>query len=391
MKGIIRTSLIIYSFNFLLYAQELKLPSNPLGGRIVFEEKGCIVCHSISGYGGNIGPDLSRQKYYGSFLQLGSIIWNHIPNMNRKFRELKMERPQFSETEMLDLIDFIYYLRYLGEPGSVSNGKKLLSTKGCISCHKFAGKGGTVAPDFTILSEYSSPVYLAQAIWNHGPLMQKKMNELKIEYPSFSGDEISDITAYIRQATLSSAEFRLSPGNPSKGKIIFQQKGCSNCHQVNSEGKTTGPNLSELKLNYSVTEIAGQMWNHSPTMIEYMKEKSIKYPLFKANELADVISYLYFLGFEDKLGNQHLGEKVYEDKGCSSCHESGGKGIGPDLSTSKHLKSGVQILQRMWNHASRMEDLLLIQNDEWPVLTTDEIKNLYAYLISKKIQQERHK
>jgi len=385
MKGIIRTSLLLFSFSFLLYAQELKLPSNPLKGRIVFEEKGCIVCHSVSGYGGKIGPDLSRQKYYGSFLQLGSVIWNHIPKMNRKFRELKMERPHFSETEMLDLVDFIYYLRFLGEPGSVANGKKLLSTKGCTGCHKIAGNGGAVAPDFTVLSKYSSPMYLAQAMWNHGPSMQKKMTELKIKHPTFSGNEISDITAYIRQATLSSAEFRLSPGNPSKGKIIFQQKSCTNCHQVNSGKEKTGPNFSRLHLNYSVTEIAGQMWNHSPVMIKYMKEKSIKYPLFKENEMVDVISYLYFLGFEDKPGNPQLGEKVYEEKGCSSCHEAGrkGKGIGPALTSGRQLKSKILILQRMWNHASKMEDLLLIQNDEWPTLTTDETRNLYEYLKSK--------
>lgn len=386
MKKLIRIILLIFSSNIMLYAQELTLPSNPLSGRIVFEEKGCIGCHSISGYGGDIGPDLSRQKYYGSFLQLGSIIWNHIPKMNRKFRELKMERPQFSEKEMLGLIDFIYYLRYLGEPGSVSNGKKLLSTKGCINCHKIAGKGGNVATDFTKLSKYSSPVYMAQAMWNHGPSMQQKMTQLKIKYPLFTGKDISDITAYIRQATFSSSELRLSPGNPSNGKKIFQQKGCNNCHQVSNEGKKSGPNLSELHLNYSVADVAGQMWNHSPAMIEYMKKKSVNYPLFSDNEMADLIAYLYFLGFEDKPGNPKLGEKVYEEKGCSKCHESGGKGIGPDLSSSKHLRTEIQILQRMWNHASRMEDLLLIQNDEWPLLTTDEIRNLYAYLKSKNTQ-----
>jgi len=383
MKTALKTFLVIIITSSLFQAQELKLPSNPLKGRIVFEEKGCIVCHSLNGYGGKIGPDLSRQKYYGSFLQLGSVIWNHIPSMNRKFRELKMERPQFSESEMLDLVDFIYFLRFLGEPGSVANGQKLLSAKGCKSCHKIAGKGGSLAPDFTVLNKYSSPMYLAQALWNHGPLMQKKLAELKITVPQFSGKEISDITAYIRQATLSSAEFRLSPGNPSKGKFIFQQKSCGKCHGVTFGEEKMGPNLSKLNLNSSVTEIAGQMWNHSPRMIKYMKDNSISYPIFKENEMVDVISYIYFLGFEDKPGNRRFGENVYIEKGCSSCHESGGKRVGPDLSSSSHLKSGVQILQRMWNHASKMEDLLLIQNDEWPTLTLDEMSNLYAYLKSK--------
>ncbi len=45
-----------------IFAQELKLPSNPLDGRIVFEDKGCIFCHSLSGYGGNVGPRPGKKK-----------------------------------------------------------------------------------------------------------------------------------------------------------------------------------------------------------------------------------------------------------------------------------------------------------------------------------------
>jgi len=201
MKRLILTTIILFQFTFVTTAQELKLPSNPLDGRIVFEEKGCIFCHSISGYGGNLAPDLARQKYYGSFLELASIIWNHIPEMDRKYRELKFERPGFNEREMEDLIYFIYYFRYLGEPGSVSSGKKLLSAKSCLNCHQVSGNNKNSVPDFAKLKEFASPVYMAQAMWNHGPSMQEKMKELNIVYPTLTGENIADITAYIRQAT----------------------------------------------------------------------------------------------------------------------------------------------------------------------------------------------
>jgi cytochrome c551/c552 len=351
----------ILIFTASIFAQELKLPSNPLDGRIVFEEKGCIVCHSLSGYGGTIGPDLGRQKYYGSFLELASIIWNHIPEMDRKFRELKIERPRFKEKEMLDLIYFIYYLRYLGEPGSVSNGKKLLTVKGCMNCHQVSGTGGSVAADFALLQQFGSPIYLAQAM---------------------SGKDIADLTAYIRQATITNSEIRMSPGNPSTGKKVYKKKGCINCHQLEGPDSKTTPNLSELKLNMSVTDIAALMWNHSPTMIDFMKEESIDYPQFDGNEMADLIAYLYFLGFEDPPGNSDRGKLVFTDKGCADCHEEGDQSVGPDLSELKTISSRAKILQRMWNHASSMEDLLLIQNDEWPTLTTKEMQDLSAYLRS---------
>ena len=380
MRYPISLTILILFFAVNIVAQELKLPSNPLDGRIVFEEKGCIMCHSLSGYGGTTGPDLARQKYYGSFLELASIIWNHIPEMNRKFRQLKIERPHFNEKEMLDLIYFIYYLRYLGEPGSVSKGKKFLTAKDCMNCHQVSGAGGSVAPDFAQLQQFASPVYLAQAMWNHGPSMMEKMKELNMSYPEISGEDIADITAYIRQATLTSTELRMSPGNPSKGKLVFTKKGCINCHQLKSTKEKTAPILSELKLNRSVTEIAALMWNHSPVMIDFMKEASMEYPQFDGNEMADLIAYLYFLGFEDPPGDSEKGKLVFTDKGCASCHEEGGKGIGPDLSDLKSMKSRIKILQSMWNHASRMEDLLLIKNNQWPELTTKEMQDLSEYL-----------
>jgi len=375
-------TIAIIPFASSVIAQELKLPSNPLDGRIVFEEKGCIVCHSLSGYGGTIASDLGMEKYYGSFLELASIIWNHIPEMDRKFRELKFDRPLFNEKEMSDLIYFIYYLRYLGEPGSVSNGKKLLTTKGCMSCHQIFDNGGSVAPDFAQLKQFASPPYIAQVMWNHGPSMQEKMRELNMKYPKLTGDNIADITAYIRQATLANSEFRMSPGNPSKGRIEFKQKGCINCHQIETGEERPGPDLLDLNLNKSVTEIAAQMWNHSPAMIDFMTKEAVEYPQFEDNEMADLIAYLYFLGFEDLPGDVDEGELVFVDKGCADCHEGGNENVGPDLSNLKSFNSRIKILQRMWNHASRMEDLLLIQNNEWPELSTKEMQDLFAYLRS---------
>ena len=380
MQSIIHFSITILIFVATISAQELKLPTNPLDGRIAFEEKGCIVCHSLSGYGGTLGPDLTRQKYYGSFLELASIIWNHIPEMDRKFRELKFERPYFNEKEMLDLMYFIYYLKYLGEPGSVSNGKKLLNSKGCMNCHQVTG--GSVAPDFAELQQFSSPLYMAQAMWNHGPSMQEKMNDLNMSYPEMTGENIADLTAYIKNSALEVTQIRMSPGNPSKGKLVFKSKGCISCHQIESSNGNSGPDLTELKLNKSVTEIAAQMWNHSPTMIDYMKEGDIDYPQFDGNEMADLIAYLYFLGFEDQPGNVDEGELVFADKGCANCHEVGAESVGHDLSKLKYFNSRIKILQKMWNHASRMEDLLLIQNNKWPELTTKEMQDLYAYLRS---------
>jgi mono/diheme cytochrome c family protein len=363
-----------------LSAQQIHLPQNPLKGQVIFEEKGCIECHAIGGYGGTEGPDLSQELYFGSVLELASIIWNHTPQMNRKFRQVRMDRPQFSEGEMLDLFGFLYYLRYLGEPGSVAKGKRLLGTKGCSGCHRVGGDGGTVGPAFEEIQHYASPLYIVQAMWNHGPEMQQQMKKSQLKYPTLTGQDVNDITVYIRQATMGSVEVRMSPGDPTKGKEVFKSKSCGDCHLVEGKAKKIGPNLSRIELKKGVTEVASLMWNHSPLMMERMKKEAIDWPRFEGNQMADLIAYLYFLGFEDKPGDAPHGEKIFRTNGCSDCHKSGGGGKAPDLATVNRFESPIQMIQLMWNHATEMEDLFISQNKEWPELQTQDMRDIYAYL-----------
>ncbi|MFQ5752862.1 MAG: c-type cytochrome, partial [bacterium] len=163
--GFAKGRFLFFALLFLLLplkgtAQELTLPENPLKGRFVFEQKGCSSCHSIEGESGKIGPDLGQNKYYGSFLQLAGIMWNHAPDMLRRMRELELPYPEFSRTEMIELIAFLYYLRYLGEPGDLYRGKILVKEKKCLMCHSIGGKGGNSAPAFDKLGKYISPLYM---------------------------------------------------------------------------------------------------------------------------------------------------------------------------------------------------------------------------------------
>jgi len=282
--------------------------------------------------------------------------------------------------DAFDLLGFLYYLRYLGEPGSVANGKSLLNSKGCISCHSVGGQGGTVGPDFRNIQRYSAPLYLVQAMWNHGPSMLDQINKGKTKYPVLTGQDIVDISSYLRQVSTANVEVRLSVGNPKRGRELFGQKHCSNCHVGEGKRKRIEAGLIKIDLKKGVTEVASAMWNHGQAMLEYMKRESIDWPQFSGNEMADIIAYIYFLGFEDKEGNSQRGGELFGEKGCSSCHKPGGQGKGPDLQSAKGINSPIKMIQLMWNHAAQMEDMLLTQNKRWPQLTTWEMRDLYTYL-----------
>jgi mono/diheme cytochrome c family protein len=363
-----------------VFAQDLDLPTDPLEGRIVFEEKQCITCHAVGGYGGHVGPDFSRDQYFGSGIELASIIWNHAPAMNRKFRQLRMARPKLTEKEMLNLMGFLYYLRYLGEPGSVANGRKLIETKRCINCHSIDGVGGTLAPDFKTIPRYSAPLYMVQAMWNHGPAMSEVFQKNKMELPTLTGEDIVDIASYLKQVSSATVEARLSPGNPKRGRELFDEKGCSTCHRGEGKRKRIESGLLTINLKAGVTEVASVMWNHGRVMMEAMEEESIEWPHFDGNEMADVIAYIYFLGFEDSMGDVKRGERVFAAKGCVECHQTGGGGKGLDPSSIRKVDNPIRMIQLMWNHAGDMEDLLISQNKRWPELTKNQMRDLYAYL-----------
>jgi mono/diheme cytochrome c family protein len=361
------------------------LPSDPLQGRIVFEEKHCITCHSIAGSGGNIGPDLVESRFYGSFLDLAAVLWNHVPDMDVEYENLGIPWPSFSDEDVRNLIAYLYYLRYLGDPGSVSRGKKLLKKKGCIHCHRVGKEGGgTVGPPLDRLKRYASPIYMVQAIWNHGPRMQKKMEEMGIERPSFTGQEIADLSAYIRAVSEWEARERvyLSPGDPRAGKEIFEKKGCVKCHRVRGKGGALGPSLDEIDLDKSVTEIAGMMWNHGEAMWSTMKEAGVGWPTFEGKEMADLIAFLYFIKFADPPGDPARGRRIFAAKQCLSCHSIRGVGgiIGPDLAEAKSIGTRVSVLRAMLNHAPKMAELVLQEGKVWPTLTGQDLRDIIAYL-----------
>lgn len=361
-------------------AQDLELPNDPLDGRILFEARGCIDCHSVGGYGGTSGPDLSRDLYFGSFLGLVASIWNHIPDMNRQYRLRRIRRPTFSEKEILDLASFIFYLRYLGEPGSVARGRTLLTEKRCVTCHGI----NTAGPDLPVLAADGSPLRMVQAMWNHGPAMQDRLDELGIPYPVLEGRDVSDISSYLGMVAARDVNTNTATGNPVRGRVLLAEKHCDRCHSATGNGQRVGPALDEMDLRKSVVEIAALMWNHGPDMRVFMAEEGIEWPHFDGREMADVIAYLYFIGFQDQDGDPVAGRTMFEDKGCATCHQPGDDSLGPDLGSVRSIDRPARLAQLLWNHADEMEDLMLARNARWPTLEERDLQNLLAYLKSIK-------
>src|SRR5512139_3005050 len=118
-------------------------------------------------------------------------------------------------------------------------------------------------------------------------------------------------------------DLKALPDDPLTGRQIFVEKGCPKCHAIWGEGGSLGPDLGKVGVWRSVMELAGVLWNHSPEMIEKMRERRIARPTISTDEMADLAAFLYFLNYFDQPGDPSKGEWLFAQKGCVKCHAVG--------------------------------------------------------------------
>lgn len=359
------------------------LPDNPLQGRLLFESRGCVLCHGITGEETGIGPDLGGGVFEGSFLDLGAALWNHVPGMSVSLEDADLPWPALTEREAAELTAFLYFLDYLGDPGDPVRGSEIFRSKDCDQCHG-VGRAGT-GPDLGSLDRFASPLFIAQAIWNHGPAMFETMHAFDMEPPTFGEGDLADLSAYIRQQARGGAQeaVLLAPGNPNRGRELFESRSCAICHGKQADGGGGGgPDLTSAALHKPAESIAGTMWNHASEMHEMMQARGLGWPRFTTPEVADLIAFLYFLPFADPAGDATRGETVFVSHSCADCHAApeSAPHAGPDLAESAASESPAAFVAAMWSHAPLMKEAILGEGKPWPELTGGDLRDLLAYL-----------
>jgi cytochrome c2 len=382
---VIAVSFLLLWSSQAAFAQSLFSPTqDPLAGSRVFGTKGCVKCHAVKGVGGKVGPDLGRVPRSRSFYDLAAAMWNHLPKMAERMRELGIARPQLNPRETGDLIGFLYTLDYFDPPGNVEAGRRVFMEKKCVVCHQAGGTGGVVGPNLDFLQQFGSPILIAAELWNHGPAMAEAMRAKGIARPTFRDAELRDLIAYLKAASQSLAEGPLYvlPGRADEGHRLFRDKGCILCHSVRGEGGRVGPDLAERGLQWSLTQFAAAMWNKAPAMMKEMTARAISVPRLQAREMADLVAYLYAVRYFAEPGDPRKGRELLTAKGCLGCHSleaTGGK-VGPDLARVKGLDSAVDVITALWNHGFIMAERAERRQVAWPRFRPEEMAHLVAFL-----------
>jgi cytochrome c2 len=263
-------------------------------GERLFQEKGCIKCHSVGDQGGHVAPALDGYANLVSPAYLTQAVWNHGAKMAAKMAELGVERPKLRSAEIAHLIAYIQgaaagvpEFQIVLSPGNPKRGEALFKEKGCLQCHLKTGEEKILGPDLSRGEIQGMSVgEITERLWNHGLVMWSQMKELNIPVSTFEGQEMADLIAYIHFLSYAAGQ-----GDPKKGGEIFVSKGCVVCHAFD-EKERTGPDLFRSAVAESPSAIATAMWNHAPLMKEAIAEAALEWPQFEQSEMQDLIAYL---------------------------------------------------------------------------------------------------
>ncbi|MFQ5491568.1 MAG: c-type cytochrome [Phycisphaerae bacterium] len=346
----------------------------------VFHQKRCTYCHAVWGQGGQIGPDLGRS--YGGHLsanQLAGGMWNHVPRMLALIRQHRLPEVTLTRSEMADIFSLLYFVRYLDEPGDPREGRRVLDQKRCADCHEEELEAGEeeIGPRLTQWSSYVNPIVWAQMMWEHSAGMEKAMKDANIEWPELDDDDLANIIAFIRSVGTSGNKVYLRPGSSVAGQRLFTERKCADCHTGGSHGAGKGPDLARIELPRSLSALASRMWNHLPAMRKVMSEQNVDANSLTAQDMADIIAYLFARQYEGEPGNVARGKEVFEQKRCADCHLL----TAPETGAAE-MSSPVAMGHAIWQHGAKMADDMAQAGIPWPTFEGTQMADLIAYIKS---------
>jgi cytochrome c2 len=263
-------------------------------------------------------------------------------------------------------------------PGSVSQGEQVLRQKGCLDCHSLSGQGGNRAPDFAMLSdEADTPARMATAIWNHGPRMWAEYESGGRPIPSFTQNDAADVFSYFFAILYFEPQ-----GNSQRGRSVFIQKNCVQCHSDVLNPERLDPFFSRWMQLRDPTGWAESFWNHANEMDSATALRGIRWPELSPRDAADLMTFLSSLpgtpseGPAFTIGEPLDGKPVFE-RSCGSCHSLGSTERGKvDLLRRSRKTSLAGYIAAMWNHAPEMRR----RGGAVPKLAAGEMDDVIGYL-----------
>jgi len=351
------------------------------GAALFYGKKHCSICHAVNGSGGRVAPDLGATRPGTPAMGwLVTVIWNHMPGM---WRQMHGEKLQLSQEEMAHLLAFLYQAGSADKPGDPAAGQKVFDAKGCVHCHAVRSNGATSAPDLGRIAVAGNRPAWMHAMWNHAQFMIEPVTKELGGWPQFAGAEMNDLVAYVNGAPSPTIqEDGDLRGSADHGWVVFQAK-CIQCHSVRGKGGKIGPELGpDHELPRTSAQFAAVLWNHAPAMLRHAREARMPPPTLQGEEITDVLRFLASLRYFEPTGSPFLGERVFAERGCASCHGPSAEGTrnAPKLRAGADAFTMVSFATALWSHGPAMNTRAEKLGVPWPNLEPGDVGELISFL-----------
>jgi len=346
------------------------IPGDSARGAQLFASQQCVRCHAVNGNGGRIGIDLGRSVNRNfTPAQLASTMWNHAPVMWGAMQASGIQPPRLTPEGAADLFAFFYSARFFDRAGDAARGQKTFAARRCGACHGIEDSRAEGAPPVVRWESLADPILLVRQMWNHSYRMRQAFARRHIEWQALTTGELDDLLAYLRslpQTRKLTARFSNTSG--AGGQRVFESKGCAHCH--------TGALALDNRLHdMTLTDIAVDMWNHAPRMMQPP-------PALSAEEMRSLLSFLWMRQFVYAGGSVAQGKIVFAERHCAACHAEGAHGA-PQLPGQAKQYSEVSIMSALWRHGPQMLRRMKESGIAWPTFrNAQEVADLIAYLNS---------
>lgn len=281
-------------FAFLYTIRYVEQPGDVDRGNRLFREKDCSRCHAVQGSGGKEGPDIAMPSFADTPVSWVRALWNHIA-LPAPGNQLAFSAA--ARLEGNDVADLLAFVRSVGKgsrqqsklfPANLDQGAQVIKRKGCADCHApgLAGRTARPWPPAGGLWPRSLPE-LAGVMWNHEPQV-RPFRQANPQLDLRLGDqEAADLVAHLY--SLRSLD---PPGDPARGRTVYERKNCVVCHEPDAAGARQAPNLRRLKGRLTPIYLAETLWRHGPKIYEQMAKRGISWPAMETNEMNDLLAFL---------------------------------------------------------------------------------------------------
>src|SRR5271157_3500989 len=262
--------------------------------------------------------------------------------------------------------------------GDAQRGQALFQGLNCTVCHSVNGVGGKKAPDLGRGRDRGfDPYQLAGLIWNHAPRMWGAMAGEGVASPALDEQQAADLFAFLYAA----GDFE-RPGEPRRGRELFVVRRCGQCHGIDLPARAGIRPVAGWDSPGDPIALAQRMWNHSGDMARALDASQLPYPLFTAQELTDMLSWLRKLRPPRQTAglapaSEESGRTLLESKGCAGCHSG-----AFELAGHPTRYGLTDFAAALWNHPFRAAY-------HQTQLSEGEMRRLAGYLVAAQFIEER--